>query len=224
MQELFRLEKVLGFCDKVCYFLIVNLLFVLSNIPVLLFLLFVGVGQIRECLPLFLLCLIPMAPALSAAMYAMNRLIHGTETKGRADYKKGYCTDFLQKIKLGAGQMAVIFICWTNIEFFTVQFWALPLAIIFIILFAGALLATPNLYLLSSRYKMGNMQIARTAVTLLVAKPAATLGNLAAFAILLAAFEVSAGTTVLFMGSVYGFLIMYMNQGVMQTLEGKNEK
>ncbi len=221
MEELFHLEKVLGFCEKVCYFVIVNLLFVVSNIPVLLFLLFAGASQIRECLPLFLLCLLPMAPALSAVMYAMNRLIHDTQGSGLRDYKKGYCCDFLQKVRLGAGQLAVILICWTNIEFFTLQFRVLPLAILFILLFAAAILATPNLYMLSSRYEMGNIQIVKTAVTLLVARPASTLGNLAAFAVLLAAFEVSAGTTVLFMGSAYGFLVMFMNQGIMQKLESK---
>ena len=52
MEELFRLEKILGFCEKVCYFVMVNLLFVVSNLPVLLFLVFVGASQIRECLPL----------------------------------------------------------------------------------------------------------------------------------------------------------------------------
>lgn len=118
MEELFHIEKVLGFCERVCYFLLVNLLFVISNIPILLFLLFVGASQIRECLPLFLLCLVPMAPALSAVMYTMNRLIHGTERTAWKDYKKGYCSDFVQKIVLGAGQLLVILLCWTNIEFF----------------------------------------------------------------------------------------------------------
>ena len=136
MEELFNIEKVLGFCEKVCYFFIVNVLFVISNIPVLLFLLFVGAGQIRECLPLFLVCLIPMAPALSAVMYAMNRLIQGVEGNALRDYKKGYVRDFLQKAELGAGQMLVLLMCWTNIEFFTVQLKCRPLAVLFILLFA----------------------------------------------------------------------------------------
>ncbi|EOS27372.1 hypothetical protein C806_00353 [Lachnospiraceae bacterium 3-1] len=129
MEELFHIEKILGFCERVCYFFIVNLLFVISNIPILLFLLFVGASQILECLPLFLLCLVPMAPALSAVMYSMNHLIHGTERKAFRDYKKGYCSDFMQKICLGAGQMFVILICWTNIEFFSIQLKILPLTI-----------------------------------------------------------------------------------------------
>ena len=221
MDELFHIEKVLGFCDKVWYFFTVNLLFVISNFPILLFLLFIGAGQIRECLPLFLLCLVPMAPALSAVMYTMNRLIHGTEGKAVKDYKKGYCSDFLQKIGLGAGQMLVIIMCWTNIEFFTLQVRIFPFTIIFMILFAVAVLVTPNLYMLASRYEMKNIQIAKTAVTLLIAKPVSALGNIVALGVVLAAFEISAGTTVLFMGSVYGFLVMFMNQSVLRKLESK---
>ena len=221
MEELFHIEKVLGFCDKVWYFFTVNLLFVISNFPILLFLLFIGAGQIRECLPLFLLCLVPMAPALSAVMYTMNRLIHGTEGKAVKDYKKGYCSDFLQKIGLGAGQMLVIIMCWTNIEFFTLQVRIFPFTIIFMILFAVAVLVTPNLYMLASRYEMKNIQIAKTAVTLLIAKPVSALGNIVALGVVLAAFEISAGTTVLFMGSVYGLHVKFMNQSVLRKLESK---
>lgn len=221
MEELFNVEKVLGFCEKVCYFFTINLLFIISNIPVLLFLLFVGAGQIRECLPLFLLCLLPMAPALSAVMYTMNRMIHGTEGSALCDYKRGYCSDLLQKAGLGAGQLLVIFMCWTNIEFFSLQFRVLPLAIVFMILFAAAVLVTPNLYMLASRYEMKNIRIVKTAVTLLIAKPVFTLGNIVALGVVLAAFEISPGTTVLFMGSVYGFLVMFMNQSVMRKLENR---
>ncbi len=135
--------------------------------------------------------------------------------------QKGYCSDFLQKVGLGAGQMLVIIMCWTNIEFFTLQVRIFPFTIIFMILFAVAVLVTPNLYMLASRYEMKNMQIARTAVTLLIAKPVSALGNIVALGVVLAAFEISAGTTVLFMGSVYGFLVMFMNQSVLRKLESR---
>ena len=86
-------------------------------------------------------------------------------------------------------------------------------------MFAVSVLATPNLYMLASRYEMGKVQIAKTAVTLLFVKPVFTLGNIVAFFLILASFEISAGTTVLFMGSAYGFLVMFMNQTVMRQLE-----
>lgn len=221
MEELFQIEKILGFCEKVCYFFVINLLFAASNIPVLLFLLFAGAGQIRECLPLFLLCLVPMAPALSAVMYAMNRLIHGTEGRAFRDYKKGYCSGFMQKAGIGAGQLLLILMFWTNIEFFSIQVPILPLAAFFVALFAAAVLVTPNLYMLASRYEMSSLQTAKTAAVLLIAKPVLTLGNLAALGLVLAAYEIAAGTAVLFMGSVYGFLVMFMNQSVMRELENR---
>lgn len=219
MAELFNMERVLGFCERVCYFFMINLLFVVSNLPVLLFLLFVGGSQIRECLPLFLLCMIPMAPALSAVFYSMNKLIHGMEGNAWKDYKKEYCSDFRQTIMLGAGQVLVIFVFVTNMEFFAVQVMVLPLAVIFAVLAAAAVLVTPNLYMLASRYEMKNLQIVKAGVTLLIARPIAALGNIVSLAIVLMAFELVAGTTVLFMGSVYGFLVMFMNQAVMRDLE-----
>ena len=154
MGELFRIDRVMGFCEKVCYFFIINLLFIVSNIPALLFLLFVGAGQIRECLPLFLLCLLPMAPALSAVMYAMNRIIRGTEGKAIRDYRKGFFSGFWQKIRLGCGQLFVIFMCQANMEFFSVRMKSLWMAVVFAVLFAMAVLITPTLYMLASRYEM----------------------------------------------------------------------
>lgn len=219
LSELFNIEKFLGFCDKVWYFIAANIMFVLSNIPVLFFLLFVGIGNMREYLPFFLLCLVPMAPTLSALFYTMNRLLNGVDSGAIKWYVKGYKSDFLQKLKLGIGQVVVILILWTNIEFFTLQFPMLSLAIVFIVLFAAAVLVTPNLYLLISRYEMKNMQIVKTALTLLIVRPVSTLGNVAALGIVLAAFEIAAGTAVLFIGSIYGFLVVFMNQRVMKQLE-----
>lgn len=221
MAELFSIERIMNFCEMICYFVLVNFMFVISNLPVLVFLLFVGISQIRTCLPLFLLSMVFTAPSLSAVFYAMNRLVQGIERNAVKDYIKGYTSDFWQKICLGLGHMTVVFVLWTNTEFFAVQINHLPLTIVSFVLFAVSVLIAPNLYMLAARYEMKNLQIVRTAVTLLIARPAATLGNVTAFAILLAAFELSAGTTVLFAGSVYGFLIMFMNQKVMRELESQ---
>lgn len=124
-------------------------------------------------------------------------------------------------MKLGAGHMLVILILWTNIEFSALQIKNLPLTVLFGILAALAVLVTPNLYMLISRYEMKNMQIVRTACTLLIARPVATLGNIVALGTVLMAYELCAGTTVLFMGSLYGFLVMFMNQKIMIDLESR---
>lgn len=217
-----RMDKIMGFCEKVCYFFVQNFLFALCNLPVLLFLFFVGAHQIRTCLPLFLLCMVPMAPALSAVFYSMNRLIRGIESGPLRDFKKGYRQDFCQKTVMGCFQMLFIFVLWTNVEFFAVQMKNIPLTVIFGILFAVAVLITPYLYMLLSRYEMKNLKVLQAALTLMFVKPVLTLGSVAVLGLVLMAFELSPGTCVLFAGSVYGFLIMFMNRRTMQELEEKN--
>ncbi len=221
MSELFNLEKILGICEKICYFWLINFMFVVSNLPVLVFFMFVGIHRVRTYLPLFLLCMVFMAPALSAVFYAMNLLVRGTEGKTVRDYMRGYLRDYRQKLILGAGQMLLVFILWTNLEFFSLHVKSIGLTIVTVLLLAAVILVTPNLYMLVTRYEMKNLRIIKTAVVLMVARPVMTLGNVVALGIILMAFELSAGTTVLFMGSVYGFLVMFMNQRVLNELESQ---
>lgn len=217
--ELFRIDKILGFCEKVCYFLVVNVLFLIFCLPVLLFFLFIGISHIREYLPLFLLSMVSVPPAFCAVLYAMRRLLDGTERSGLKDFWKGYKTDFLQKFLLGCAHMTVILILWTNVEFFAKQAGNIPFTILFILLFAVAVIVSPNMYLLASRYKMKNKEIAKTACILTLTRPVCTLGTLAALGVVLAAFEMVAGTAVLFMVSIYAFLVVFINKGVLNTLE-----
>lgn len=217
--ELFNLERILGFCEKFLYFLKINCLFLISNLPVLLFFLFVGISQVRTYLPLFLLCLIPAGPAVSAVFFAMNRILRGTETTAWKDYKAGYLDTWMQKCCLAAIQCLLVWMFWTNVEFFSVQMPFLPLMILFFLLFAGAVLMTPNLYLLASRYQMRIRDYLKGAVVLLVTKPVLTIGNLAVAAFILMLLEIRAGTVVLFMASIYGFIVVFMNRNVMQALD-----
>ncbi len=219
LSELFHLDKILDVCDKILYFLKVNLLFLIFNLPVLLFFLFVGISNVREYLPFFLLCLLPAGPAFSAVLFAMNRMLHGTQTGAWKDYREGYTDELPKKILLTAIQVVLLWIFWTNVEFFSLQMPCLPLLILFFVLFAGTVLMTPNLYLLASRYQMAVKDYLRGAVLLTVTKPALTFGNLAAAVFLLMLLEIKAGTVVLFMASIYAFLIVFMNRKVVRMLD-----
>lgn len=221
--ELFNLERILGFCEKFLYFLKINCLFLLSNLPVLLFFLFVGISQVRIYLPLFLLCLIPAGPAVSAVFFSMNRMLRGTETGAWKDYKTGYQDTWGLKCLLAVIQCLLIWMFWTNVEFFSVQIPFLPLTVLFFLLFAGVVLMTPNLYLLASRYHMRVQDYFRGAAILLVTKPVLTIGNLAVAAFILMLLEIRAGTVVLFMASIYGFLVVFMNRNVMQALDNSTK-
>lgn len=223
-KELFNIEKILDACEKFLYFLEINFLFLISNLPVLLFFLFQGISHVREYLPFFLLCLLPAGPAMSAVFFSMNRILHGTETKALKDYKRGYTDSWWKKVILTAIWAGFIWVFWTNVEFFRVFLQLVPLEILFIILFAGMLIMTPNLYLLASRYEMSIKNYLKGAVFLTVTKPAPAVGNVIALAFILMLLEIKAGTFILFLASIYGFLIVFMNRNVLHELDDRAGK
>lgn len=219
LSEVFRIDNILSACEKILYFLKVNVLFLLSNIPLLLFVFSVGLSEIRTYLPLFLLCLVPLGPALSAVFFAMNRLLHQYDTTAWNDYQEGYTDTWGQKMAISASHMLLIWMFWTNIEFFGMTCPIFPLMILFVVLFAAMVLATPNLYLLTARYQMSFRDIWKGALMITITRPLLTLSNCIIFAFALMLLEVRAGTMVLFLASIYGFLTVFMNQPVFKMLD-----
>lgn len=217
--EAFRLDNILNACEKIWYFLKVNILFIIFNLPILLFLLFVGFGQIRTYLPLFMLCAVFFGPAISAVFFCMNRLLHKYDTGAFRDFMKSYFDSLGRKFSISFIHMFFTLVFWTNIEFFTKDMKIFPLSLLFVIAFVLAVLITPNLYLLTSRYEMSIKDTFIGAITITVTRPLLTLSNFIIFTFVLMLFEIKAGTFVLFISSIYGFLIVFMNQKVFKELD-----
>lgn len=218
--EIFHIEKIMGACEKIIYFLLINVFFWGSNLPLLLFFLFVGIRQAGTYLPLFLLCAVPAGPALCGVFFSMNRVVRGIETSAWKDYRAGYADAFLKKLGIAAIQLMLIWIFWTNIRFFTVQCPVFPLALLFILLFAVSLLMTPDLYLLASRYEMSIRDIFKGALVLCVGQPVLTFGNTVLLAFALMLLEIQAGICILFIVSLYGFVVVFINQKIFRMMEG----
>lgn len=165
-----------------------------------------------------MISLLPVPPAFSAVLYCMGRQLRGTEVRAFKDYKKGYRADFLLKLKLGAVQLFAIFVLWTNTKYLS-EYGLGVVSMLFFVAFIFTIVLTPNLYLFASRYDMKLLDIVRVAVIITVTRPVCTLGYIAAFCFMLMLFELSAGTTVLFMISGYGFLIAFMSRPILKFLE-----
>lgn len=219
LNEIFNMEKILGACERFLYFLKINFFFLLSNLPVLLFFLFVGIRQVRTYLPLFLLCLLWAGPALCALFFSMNRVLHRMDTTAFRDYKTGYLDSWGKKMGITAIHLLLIWVFWNNVEFFSLQIPILPLTLLFALLFGAAVIVTPNLYLLASRYEMKVKDLFRGAFTLCITRPVLTLGNTAVLAVVLMLLEIQAGTFILFIASIYGFIVVFMNQRVLRAIE-----
>lgn len=222
--DIFNWERIMNFFSRIYYFLGINFLFIICNLPVLLFLLFVGISRAGTFLPLFLLCLLPAAPAFSAVLYSMGRFVSGIEAGAVRDYRKGYEKYFKKAVKSGALQLTAIFMIWTNLNFFTRIVPVFLLAVLFMLLFLVVLLLTPNLYFLTVNTELTSPDVCKLALAYTLGKPVAAIGNLATFGIILLAFELSPGTTVLFMGSFYGFLVAFMNRRIILEMKEKYGK
>lgn len=217
--EIFNLEKVQSFCETVCFFVGVNFMFLVSNLPLLLFCFLVGISRAGIYYYLFLLCLLPMAPALAAVFWAMNRLLKKEDGGGIRDFCRGYRRNFLPALKVGAVQALLLFLTRTNLVFFRDGMPVFPVYVFSLLLFALTVLLTPILYLLVARYELSVLAVYKTAVILEIGRPVFTLGDTAALGLILMAFELAPGPAVVFMGSAYGFLIVFMNQRMLQKFE-----
>lgn len=86
------------------------------------------------------------------------------------------------------------------------------------------LLATTYIFVLISRFSMGSMEILRASVILTFTKPIISIANIVVFLFSLMLFEISPGTTVIFIASVVSYLIMFLNKNLLESLEAKSSQ
>lgn len=224
LKEALDIEKFLSFFNSIFFLLFLNLLFLASNIPFLLFFFGIGISEAGTYLPLFLLCLVPLGPSLSALFHSMEKWRINKDVYPFREYAKGYRKNFGQAVLASALQMAFAFILITNMKMFGSLFPSFFLNIFYLILFAVMILMTPNIYLLIMKFKMNLRQIFKTALVITISKPLLTLGNAAAFCIVLVFFELVSGTTFLFIGSIYALILMTMNKKLLEELAAKTSR
>lgn len=220
----FNMEKVNEVFNYIFTFLILNILFWLFDFPIIAFVAAFGISWevIKQYYPVLIICLIPMGPALCALFHCMNRLIRDKEIGWIKDFWKGYKRNFIPSFLTAIVQALIVCMLVTNIDFFVS---AVPeLVYVFLILLLVVILSIPTAYLLIMKFEMRPYQLLKATITITFAKPACTIGNAAAFLVMLILFGFSAGTTILFVSSVYAFLVVFMNQKMLAELAGEDAK
>ena len=215
----FSMEKMMGFCSGLWQMIGINMCFLLCNIPALFFLIFVGADQVGNYLPFFLLCLLPLGVSLSALFYSMFRFRKEKDISVISTFFKAYRSNFKQSTAISFLEIGFLFVMTMNIRFFTTVFPMAFMRIFFQILRFFILLLTPYFYMLAMRYELKIRDIFKNALILAIGRPLLLLGNTATFFFVLVLYEIMPGTAILFIGSIYGYLIIYMNQKVFSSME-----
>ena len=118
----FQMEKIMAFCSGLWQMIGMNLVFLLFNLPAVCLLFFIGIDQVGNYLPFFLLCLLPTGPALSALFYSVFRWRKEKDIRVWHTFWKSYRSNFVQSVSLGAMELFFIFMMAMNIRFFTYVF------------------------------------------------------------------------------------------------------
>ncbi len=224
MNNIFNLEKILTFFNYVFWFLTLNLIFMLVNIPTVLFLIFIGISKVTTYLPLFLVCLIPFAASFTTLLYCMGKIIRNKDINVLSDFIHGFKSNFKNSTIIWIGELVLVFILYTNVNFFSKVQNNLIFSSLFIGIFLILILITPYIFLLISRFSMDIKSIIKSSLILLFTRPLITIANVLCFVFTLILFELAASTTVLFMSSITAFLIMFSSQALLKELEEKAKK
>ena len=219
MKEIFNLEKLFSLFDYVFWFFLLNLFFMLLNLPLILFMLSIGINNISTYFPLFLLCLVPFVPSLTVLIYCMGKLIRDKDLNLFRDFFHGLKINFKQSILLWCGELITILILYSNIRFFSNFKNGIILNCIFVALLLGLFFITPYIYILVSRFSMKSFDIIKSSLILAFTRPLLTLTNTLIIIIPLILFQISPGTTILFISSVLAFLLSFSNKSLLEELE-----
>ncbi|MGL5086435.1 MAG: DUF624 domain-containing protein [Clostridium sp.] len=219
MSEIFNLDKIFDTFNYIFWFFLLNLFFMILNIPVVSFFIFVGISDIISYLPLFLLCLIPVGPSITALLYCTGKLIRNKSINVFSDFVKGLKLNFVQSTTFWCFELLIVFMLYSNIKFFVAVNYNLVFTCIFAALLILTILITPYIYILISRFSMKSMDIIKASFILTFTRPILTISNILVLIVSLILFEMSPGTIILFISSIVTFLLSFTSKSLLTELE-----
>lgn len=219
MNENFNLKKLFDWFDYIFYFFSLNLFFLILNIPIVWFIMFVGISKASTYLPLFLLCLIPTGTSLTAMLYCMGKLLRDKSLNVFQDFIKGIKLNLKQSLFFWLSELIIVFILYFNIKFFSTVNYNLILIGIFIFISILIATTTPYIYILMSRFSMKNIDLLKTSLILTFTRPLITVSNILICLVSLLLFEMVPGAMCLFIFSIFTFLLSYINRALISQLE-----
>ncbi|MCO1594659.1 DUF624 domain-containing protein [Micromonospora sp. RHAY321] len=179
---------------RVYTLLVVELLLLLTTLPGLLPLLLLG--RDPSNLPLAAACLVPVGPAVAAALYALrHQRPDVTDLRPAAVFWRGYRANLTGALRVWVPTLLWLTVLAVNLAHLGAAavpgWWAVPLVLIGV----GVTLCAANALVITSLFDFRARDVLRLAVHFLVRTPAVTIGN----ALLLAA---AAGVTAVFSEAV----------------------
>jgi uncharacterized membrane protein YesL len=213
------MNKLMEFCEYIIWLFVGNLLFLVANLPFVLFYLFVGLDRAAEYRLLFLISLIPLGPAFTALLSAMNRLVRYKDVSIFRDFTKAYKANFKISTAAASIQLTLVFVLLTNIEVIGKLEAGFLFTPFFKLLTCILLLMTFYIYPVIARYHVTVTGVLKTALVLTISKPMTTVGNLVLLLFTFVLVQLKASYAILFVASILCYLIMFFQKHLFASIE-----
>lgn len=206
--------------NYIWWFLVGNFYFWLLNMPMLLVVLGIIYTMGSDNTVLFIITLLPMAPALTALLSTMGKVIREKDINMTKEFFKAYKTNFFDSAIFGLFEVLILLILYFDRVYFQtissnsiLQMVILVLAIIF--------LAIINFYILPivARFYLKKMQIVKLAIFYFFRRIHVAA---AALAILYALWTISlkgGSIILLFSASILCYIVMLFHTNTLKEIE-----
>lgn len=216
------IDVFMNICNYVMWFFIGNLYFLICNLPLCIFFIFIGIKNVEAALPLFLLVSLPFGPAVTALLYAMGKLVKEKDLSITKCFFTSYKTNFKQSLLLWTLQLLLLTILHLNIQFFKFSSFGYLLMPFFYI--SIALISVLGLYAypLIAKFHISLLEVIKASLTISIYKFPITIGNLIILVFAMILMDAKPSYVVLFIASITCYLLMFLQKDLHKELELKS--
>lgn len=198
----------------VYWFLVVGLLQVLTTLPGTVPLLFLDRSPGNA--PLVALCLLPVAPALSAGLFALRRRRDAEALQPAAAFWRGYRLGAADVIKLWAPALVLLTLLGINLAYLDAT--GVPAGYVGVAVVLGALALTWVLLamVIATVYSFRTRDTARLAIYYLLRRPVVTLGVLGTVLLAGAVVLAASDAVLALLGWAFTWLLLRVTAPIVQ--------
>lgn len=216
------IDVFMNICNYVMWFFVGNFYFLICNLPLCLFFIFIGIKNIEIALPLFLLVSLPFGPAVTALLYVMGKLVKEKDLSITKNFFTSYKTNFKQSLLLWTIQLLLLTILHLNIQFFSIRDFGYLLMPFFYITIVLISVLGLYAYPLIAKFHISLLEVIKASLTISIYKFPITIGNIIILIFAMILIDAKPSYAILFISSITCYLLMFLQKDLHKELELKS--
>lgn len=200
------------------WFFAANIYFILVNIP-FIFISFISAQTGTSGIYLLsIICSLPIGPALAALFSVMGKLIRERDIDVTKDFFKAYKTNFLEALFFWTIIVLVLSAIYIDV---TVLRTSQMFNIIFLIM--GFIITSLTFYIfpIMSRFYLRKVDVIKLAFIYSIKKIHLTILNWILLVLISMLITIIPIALIIFICSIYAYIVMYMQKGILKEIEEK---